>query len=169
MSAFVLSFERVLPTFVRDSHPPPVQTEQHPPEGVSQLRDAKGVDARINEGVAHEQNHVKLKQRSVALAVRVHGAHHEDDEVEKKRCPANHKCPKQDGQSQDAPHAIAPSPLVPLPPTAVGQGSNLPGVDACKNEHVDVQEVDNCQGDNEEDNKAAHDEVGMEELHHQCG
>lgn len=53
--------------------------------------------------------------------------------------------------------------------TAVGQGGNLPGMDAWKYEHVHIQEVDNHQGDNEEDDKAAHDEVGIKEPHHEHG
>lgn len=134
-----------------------------------ELRDAKGVDARVDEGVAHEQNHVELEQRAVALAVRVHGARHEEDEVEEKRRPANHKGPKQDGESQDASHAVAPAPQVPMLPAAVGQGSDLPGVDAGKDEHVYIQEVDHHQGDDKEDDKAAHDEVGVEEPHHEHG
>lgn len=136
---------------------------------MSELGDAKGIDARVNEGMAHEQNHVELKQRSVTLAVWVHGAHHEEDEVEKKWCPANHKRPKYDGESQYAPHAVAPPPQLLMPPTAIGQGSNLPGMDAWKYEHVYVQEVNNHQGDNEEDHEAAHDEVGNEEPHHEHG
>lgn len=54
-------------------------------------------------------------------------------------------------------------------PTAIGQGSNLPGMDACKYEHVYIQEVNKYQGDDEEDDKAAHDEVGIEEPHHEHG
>lgn len=136
---------------------------------MSELRDAKGVDGGVNEGVAHEQNHVELKQRPVALAVRIHGAHHHEDEVEKEGPPTNHERPEQDGQGQDAPHAVAPAPLVLMLPAAVGQGGNLPGVDARKYEHVDVQEVDDHRGDDEEDDEAAHDEVGVEEPHHERG
>lgn len=136
---------------------------------MSELRDAKSIDGRVNEGVTHEQNHVKLKHRSVALAVWVHWAHHEDDEVQKEWPPANHEGPKQDGQSQNASHAMAPPPLVLMLPTTIGQGGNLPGMDACEYEHVDIQDVDNCQGDDEEDDKAAHDEVGIEEPHHEHG
>lgn len=54
----------------------PVQTKQHPPEGVSELRNAEGVDGWINKGVTREQYHMQLEKWAVTLAVRVHGAHH---------------------------------------------------------------------------------------------
>lgn len=125
-----------------------------------ELRDAEGVDGRVDEGVAHEQHHVQLEQRPVTLAVRVHGAHHDDDEVDKEWRPAHHKRPKQDGEGYGPSHTVAPPPVMPVPPSATGgQGSNLPGMDACQHEHVDIQEVDNHQGDEEEDHKADHDEL----------
>lgn len=42
-------------------------------------------------------------------------------------------------------------------------------MDARQHEHVDVEEADNHQGDYEEDDKADHDEIGVEEPHHQQG
>lgn len=111
---------------------------------------------------------MQLEQGSVTLAVRVQGAHHDDDEVDKKRCPTHHECSEQDGESQHPSHAIPTPPLMTTPPpAAVGQRSDLPGMDACQHEHVDVEEADYCQGENEEDNKADNDEGGFEELHHE--
>ncbi len=137
---------------------------------MSELSTAEGVDGWVDDGVAHQQHHMQLEQRSVTLAVRVHGAHHDDDEVEGKWRPTHHECPKQDGESQGSSHAASPPPLTPtLPPATGGQSSDLPGVDARQHEHVDVEEADNHQGDDEEDNKADHDELGVEEPHHEHG
>lgn len=113
---------------------------------------------------------MQLEQGSVTLAVRVQGAHRDDDEVDKKRRPTHHKRPEQDGESQHPSHAIAPPPLMTTPPpAAVGQRSDLPGMDARQHEHVHIQEADQCKGENEEDNKADNDEGGFEELHHEHG
>lgn len=137
---------------------------------MSELRDAEGVDSRVYEGVAREQHHMQLEQRSVTLTVRVHGAHHDNDEVDEKWRPAHHESPKQDGESHGPSHAVAPPSLMPTPPAAAGgQGSNLPGMDACQHEHVDIEEVDHRQGDDEEDHKADHDDLGVEEPHHEHG
>ena len=137
---------------------------------MSELGAAEGVDGRVDGGVAHHQHDVQLEQGAVTLTVRVHGAHREENEVEEKRRPTHNERPKQDGQSQGPSHAAAPPPLAAkLPPTAAGQGSNLSGMDACQHEHVEVEEADNCQGDDKEDNKADHDELGVEEPHHEHG
>lgn len=146
----------------------PVQTKQHPPEGVSELRNAEGVDGWINKGVTHEQYHMQLEKWAVTLAVRVHGAHHEYDEMDKKRRPAHHKGSEQDGEGQGSSHAVAPPLLTAIPSTPTGgQSSNLPGMDACQHKHVDVERVDDCQGDDEEDNEADHDDLWVEEPHHE--
>lgn len=118
--------------------------------------------------MAHQQHQVKLKKRSVALTVRVQGAHHDQDHMEGKRCPANQKRPEQYSKSQGPPHAAAPPPLPPAgPSTAAREGRNLPGVDPRQQEHVDVQEADNHQGDHEDDHKADHEERKVEEPHHE--
>lgn len=89
----------------------PVRTKQHLPQGVPELGDAEGIYGRIEEGVARQQRHMQLEQRSVTLAVGVHGAHHDDDKVEKKWRPANHQRPKQDGDGLGPSH-VAPPPLL---------------------------------------------------------
>lgn len=145
-----------------------VGTKQHLPEGLSELCAAERVNDGVDEGVAHQQHHVQLEQGAIALTVGVHGAGHDDEEVEEERCPAHHKGAEQQGQSQGSPHA-APPPLSPttLPSTAHGQGCDLPGVDACQHEHVDVEEADHRQGDDKEDDEADHSDVGVKESHHE--
>lgn len=135
---------------------------------MSELGTSKGVDGRVDEGVAHKQHNMQLKQRSVTLAVRVLGAYHDDDEVDKKRGPTHHKCPKQDGESQGPSHAVATPPLMPALPTVTGgQSSNVSGMDACQHEHVNIEEADNHQRDEKEDNKADLDELGGKEPDHE--
>lgn len=75
----------------------PLWTEKHLPESVPQLGAAEGVDGRVDEGVAHQQDHVELEQGPVTLTVWVHGARHDDDKVEEEWRPAHHERPKQDG------------------------------------------------------------------------
>lgn len=135
---------------------------------MSELSAAEGVDGRVDEGVAHQQHHMQLEQRSVTFTVWVHGTHHDDNEVDEKWRPTHHECPKQNGESQGPSHTVAPPPLMPTPPPAAGgQSSDLPGMDASQHEHVHIEEADNHQGDDEEDNKADHDEPGGEEPHHE--
>lgn len=85
--------------------------------------------------------------------------------MDKKRRPAHHKGSEQDGEGQGSSHAIAPPPIPPTP--TAGQSSNLPGMDACQHKHVDVEGVDDCQGDDEEDNEADHDDLRVKEPHHE--
>lgn len=150
-------------------HTPPLRALQHLPEGLCELWAAEGVDGRVDEGVAHQQHHVELEQRAVTLTVWVRRAHHDDDEVEEKRRPAHYESPKEDGESQGPSHAAAaPPPLVPtLPPATGGQSCDPPGVHSRQHEHVDVEEADGRQGDDEEDDKADHDELGSKEPHHE--
>lgn len=113
---------------------------------------------------------MQLEQRPVTLAVGAHGADHDDDQVDGERSPAHQEGPEQDGERQRPPHVVAPPPALSTPPpAAAGKGRNPSGVDACQHEHVDVEEADNPQGDNEEDNEADHDDVGVEEAHHEHG
>lgn len=113
---------------------------------------------------------MQLEQRSITLTVWVHGAHHNDDEVEEERGPTHQERPEQDSESQGPSHVPAP-PTVMTTPAAAGDGESgdLPGVDASQHEHVDVEEADDRQGDEEEDDEADHDEVEVEEPHHEHG
>lgn len=82
--------------------------------------------------------------------------------------PAHHEHSEEDGEGQGPSHAVALPPTTPTPPAPTGgQGSNFPGMYAGQHEHVGVDEVDDHQGDNEEDHKAGHDDVGIEEPHHE--
>lgn len=84
--------------------------------------------------------------------------------------PAHHERSEEDGEGQGPSHAVAPPPPPPTstPPTpAGGQSGNVPGMYAGQHEHVGVDEVDDHQGDNEEDHKADHDDVRIEEPHHE--
>lgn len=146
----------------------PVRAEQHLPEGVPELRDAEGVYGRVEEGVAHQQHHVQLEQRSVTLAVGVCWAHHDDDEVEKKWPPTHHKCPKQNGDSEGPSHVAAPPLLIlGIIPGTGRQCRNLSGMDARQHEHVDIQEADNHQTDEEQHDEADHDELEVKEPNQQ--
>lgn len=133
-----------------------------------ELGAAEGVDGGVNEGVAHHQHHVQLEQGSVTLAVRVHGAHHDDDEVEIKGHPAHNKCSEQNGERQSSPHIAAP-PLLEPRLSDVGKSCDALGVDASQHEHVDVEEADDHQGDDEEDNEADHNKLEVKKRHHQHG
>lgn len=88
--------------------------------------------------------------------------------MHKKRGPAHHEHSKEDGEGQGPSHAVAPPPPTPAPTTSIGrQSGNFLGMYASQHEHVDVDQVDNHQGDNKEDHKAGHDDVGIKEPHHE--
>lgn len=90
--------------------------------------------------------------------------------MHKKRGPAHHEHSKEDSEGQGSSHAVAPPAPTPTPPPSiVGQSGNFLGMYAGQQEHVDVDQVDDRQGDNEEDYKAGHDDVGIEEPDHQHG
>lgn len=108
---------------------------------------------------------MQLEKRAITLAVRVGGTHHDDDQVEEKRGPTDHKSPHQDGECQGASHAAAP----PLPPptTTRGQRCNLARMYASQHKNEDVEEADDGQGEEEEDDEVDHDEGGVKEPHHE--
>lgn len=111
---------------------------------------------------------MELEKWAEALAVWVHGAHHEYDEMHKKRGPAHHEHSKEDGEGQGPSHAVAPPPPTPTPPIRIGrQSGNVLGMYAGQHKHVGVDQVDNHQGDNEEDHKAGHDDARIKEPHHE--
>lgn len=88
--------------------------------------------------------------------------------MHKKWGPAHHKHSKEDGEGQGPSHAVAPPPPTPSPPTPTGrQSGNFLGMYTGQQEHIDVDQVDNHQGDDEEDHKADHDDVGIKEPHHE--
>ena len=148
--------------------PPPFRAEEHLPEGVSELGAAEGIDGGVDEGVAHQQRHVQLEQRAVALAVRVGVARHDEDEVEEERRPAHHEGPEQDGERHRASHAAA-APTVSLALHARGVSGDLSGVATCQQEHVDVEEDDEQQGDGEDGYEEGLDEGSVEKAHHEHG
>lgn len=111
---------------------------------------------------------MELEKWAEALAVRVHRAHHEYDEMDKKRGPAHHKHSEKNGEGQGPSHAVAPPAATPPPlPSIIGESGNFLGMYAGQQEHVDVDQVDDNQWDNEKDNKAGHDDVGIKKPDHQ--
>ncbi len=68
----------------------------------------------------------------ITLAVRICGTGEDEDEVEKKRTPADDENPEQDGQSDGSLHASG------LPATLM-ESHDTSGVDVRQDEHVQVQ------------------------------
>ena len=135
---------------------------------MSELSAAEGVDGGVDEGVAHQQRHVQLEQRAVALAVRVGVARHDQDEVEEERGPAHHKRAEQYGERHHASH-VAPAPTVTLPLYAQRVSGDLSSMATRQQEHVDVEEDYEKQGDGEDGYEEGLDEGGVEEAHHEHG
>ncbi len=68
----------------------------------------------------------------ITLAVRIFGTGEDEDEVEKKRTPANDENPEQDGQSDGSLHASGLA-------VTLMESHDTSGVDVRQDEHVHVQ------------------------------
>ena len=118
-------------------------------EGFPELLAAEGVDQRVDDGVAHDEDEVHVEVGHEADAVRALGAGDVEYQVQEEGRPADHEDPQQYGQRDRALHAGALA-----HGARAWQDRDPLRVESGREEHVDVERRHESQHGDEDGDEA---------------